>query len=163
MDIGKHLRLTLPLVLAGTVALLAFQFFFGTLGVVESWAKQQTLANMRQDILSLKAATAERQRQINLLSSDKGTIRSLALLYGMTGGEEVQPRDSLARKIPLRPPKTDDSYGKQPFFIRHPVLLVISGAILALVTGFFVSQRRRGKQQSSLSNRSRYIKPSWTA
>ena len=163
MDIRKHLRLALPLVLSGIVAFMAFQFFFGNLGVVDAWAKQRTIAGIRQDIASIKAASAQRQRQIDLLTTDKGTIRSLALLYGMTGGEQIQPKTLPPRTVPAHPTQSVSSRDEQPFLIRHPVLLIIPGAILALLTGFFVAQRQRARQHAAVTNRSRCIKPTWTA
>lgn len=160
MDIRKHVRLLLPLTLSGGIALMAFQFFFGKLGVVESWEKQRTIAALQQDIAAIKTASAERQTQISLLSTDKGTIRGLALLYGMTGGDGI-PARPLPQATKLKRESLREDQQEQPFLLRHPVLIIIPGVILALLTGFMLSRRLR--KQDADPQRTRYIKPSWTA
>ena len=141
---------------------MAFQFFFGELGVVDAWEKQRTIANIKLDIASIKVAANHRLRQIELLSKDKGTIRAMALLYGMTGGDNVKatslptPTNS-ARSAP------EPAAELRPFLLRHPVLIVLLGLIFALLIGFFFSRRLRHIKDDAVEPmRSRYIKPSWT-
>ena len=130
---------------------------------MEARKKQRIIAGMKQDITSIRAASAERQRHLERLTSDKGTIRSLALLYGMTGGEQVQPGVLPPKPNSSTPVPAAATQETEPFFLRHPVLLIIPGVILLLLVGSSITRRLRARQQNSGTNRSRCIKPSWTS
>lgn len=124
-------------------AWLIGQFFYSDLGINESRNKQRAIAELKTNIAAIRRSAGERYAELEKLTRDAGAIRAYALLYGMMGGTEETPaRGAPAEMIPLDEQPAYAALPKEksaprPFFVRHPILIVLAISI-CLGTGVFM-------------------------
>ena len=168
MTSQQLVRIAIPLGILILFVVMTLQFFFGDLGIVEAWEKQRTIAALQADIEAGKAAGRARILLLKKLENDRATIRSYALLYGMTGGQEypatpITGENSGKPGLAARPAAAE----KESLFIRHPVLGILLAAILLAAATLCLRVCLRRKKTGSTDSerpgsRNRCIRPSWT-
>ena len=141
----------LPVAAGGLFIYLVSMFLFGELGVIRSYDKAVKISRLRSSIARLESVYRSKAEVLKKVRRNP----SLAGRYRPWQGYRYREagRQAFSR----------------PFLLRHPMLLVLLGAI-AIITGlFFLQQRKRGRDRGGRSagsgklvRSSGYIKPSWS-
>ena len=144
-------KFLLPLTAGGLFIYLISMFLFGELGVIRSYDKAVQISKLRGSIARLEQIYRSKTAILNKVRRNPELADRYRPWRGYQSSETNRPKFS------------------RPFLLRHPLLLVLIGAI-AVISGIFLYQQKK-RTDNTVRNVARsgkiirnngYIKPSWS-